>query len=57
MTNWGNERVAVVMKREESRQNTNQSNETEKVAFIAGPSYDFWNSEGDSIYDELYGDD
>jgi hypothetical protein len=55
-------RVAVLMKEKEKRpnikrQSTSQPNETEKTVFNAGPSYDFWNSEGDSIYDELYGDE
>lgn len=63
MTNWENERVAVMTKNREMKkpadapQDTNQSNETDKIAFVAGPSYDFWDSEGDSIYDKLYGDD
>jgi hypothetical protein len=33
----------------------NENNE--KTAFVAGPTYDFWKSEGDSIYDELYGEE
>jgi len=28
-----------------------------KIAHPLGESYDFWKCEGDSIYDELYGDD
>ncbi|MDC3413199.1 hypothetical protein [Terrihalobacillus insolitus] len=35
---------------------TDQQNE-EKGIFTAGASYDFWHSEGDSIYDKLYGDE
>lgn len=59
MANLERERVAVIVKEEKNarQQQSNTSKDTEKIAFNAGPSYDFWNSEGDSIYDELYGDD
>lgn len=34
-----------------------EKSKDDNIAFVAGPSYDFWKSEGDSIYDELYGDE
>ncbi|MGN7429503.1 hypothetical protein [Cytobacillus praedii] len=56
--------MAIMMKEREnvrpdnSRRIKNNPNENqnEKIAHPVGKSYDFWKCEGDSIYDELYGD-
>jgi hypothetical protein len=42
--------------RREYSTDKNQKKE-EKIAHVLGPSYDFWKCEGDSIYDEIYGDE